>query len=68
MKTRKTYTRAELTEYEVKRNALIPTAEVYANNLAGVEPAKDSKHYKAWVKKWNQTFHAKMNELAKGKL
>ena len=52
--------------YEQERNALIPAAEKYADNLAGEKPraAKaDDPVLNAWTDKWNKAFHGKMNRL-----
>ena len=62
---RKKYERRELTDYEVKRNALIPQAEKYTNQIAGPEPAYTSKLHRVWGDRWNCIFHQKMNEMAK---
>lgn len=53
------------TNYECKRDLLIPVAERYADSVCGKEPANTDKYYKGWVDKWNASYHSKMNELVK---
>jgi hypothetical protein len=53
-------------EYILARDALIPTAENFANVEVGKFPQlrADNPEFSF---KWNRAFHTKMNELAKEK-
>ena len=52
-------------EYEIARNKLIPTAETYADKVAGPKPkGSDEDNYK-WSGIWNRAFYGKMNEMAR---
>jgi GH25 family lysozyme M1 (1,4-beta-N-acetylmuramidase) len=66
-------------EYQQKRNRLIPAAERHANKIAGPKP-KSAKRVKdmtlaeknayvlahdVWSAKWNNAYHTEMDALAK---
>lgn len=52
-------------EYEAARNKLIPTAETYADKVAGPKPKGSDEDNPEWSGIWNRAFHGKMNELAR---
>jgi len=51
-------------EYEERRNALIPEAAKYANEIHG-RRAKHAADHEGWAAQWNRTFFLKMDELAR---
>jgi len=54
--------------YETARNALIPIAEMIANEKAGMEPKSDNESREAWAKEWTRIFHTEMNRMARERL
>jgi len=50
--------------YQVKRDALIPIAEKYANQIEGKQ-RNTNESYEKWAYRWNVVFLHKMNELAR---
>lgn len=60
------YKHRSKTDYECKRDLLIPVAERFADSICGTEPDKAAKHYRKWADFWNKEYHQKMNELARG--
>lgn len=55
---------APLSEYETKRNALIPQAESYANMCIGKQGPGKFLTIEGYRDAWNLVFHRKMNQLA----
>lgn len=50
-------------EYIKNRDKLIPIAEKYANDEVGGTCVEGNRE--EWAAKWSNTFHTKMNKLAK---
>lgn len=52
------------TEYQIRRDNLIPIAERYANEKCG-KSCRPGENHENWSAAWSLTFSNKMDELAK---
>jgi hypothetical protein len=50
--------------YQIKRDALIPIAKRYADEIEGKQ-RKGNESYEKWAYHWNVVFLHKMDELAR---
>jgi len=50
------------TDYQAKRDALIPEAEVFANTTEG-----KSRNHSQWAEQWSVAFLGEMDRLAKAR-
>lgn len=51
-------------DYALKRNALIPEAEEFANKeCSATFPGGNDKAHEAWTARWNLCFHRRMDYL-----
>lgn len=53
---------AKKSDYERRRDELIPTAEAFADRTVGVRP---DDNFEGWAGRWNKAFLGEMDRLAR---